>query len=108
MPTTELNFQPGHKKTDRESNKYNIVTPAGCAWSKNSIFGATRVTSWVAWVCANYGGEPGIFISFSFRGKVGNLWQGRSMMDSSIGPDSSVGRSAHTVIERSFSPACYT
>ena len=87
-------FRLGNKKkNDRESNKYNIVTPAGCAWSKVSIFGATDVTSWVAWVCANYGGEPGIFVSFSVRGKVGNLWQGRSMMDSSISPDSSVGRS---------------
>ena len=42
-----------------------------------------------------------VIFSFSFQGKVGNLWQGRSMMDSNIGPDSSVGRSAQTVIERS-------
>ena len=42
-----------------------------------------------------------VIFSSSFHDKVGNLWQGRSMIDSNIGPDSSVGRSAHTVIERS-------
>ena len=61
MPMTELSGRGIKKQTENQINN-DIVLPAGCAWSKVSIFGATRVTSWSCWVCANYGGETGIFI----------------------------------------------